>query len=195
MDITLAYAIGFGAMFGMMILIRPIYRLTQIVCPIVLEVRNLRATIAIARYLSRLVSGHFTFPTVLRRGKYIDRWSRTDVLLLLAYFGANVSCILVRFPGISEAGLRAGMLSLINMILLFAGPHLSFLADVLGVSIRTCRRLHIFAGLVSIVLAMFHAIVGAATKGKFSLEISRNLWALTVGVLPPALCRTHADIV
>ncbi|KAB8218283.1 hypothetical protein BDV33DRAFT_205487 [Aspergillus novoparasiticus] len=49
---------------------------------------------------------------------------------------------------------------------------------MLGVSIRTCRRLHVLAGLVAILLAVFHAIVGAATKGTFSLQTPRNLWAL-----------------
>ncbi|PIG82697.1 hypothetical protein AARAC_010893 [Aspergillus arachidicola] len=89
-----------------------------------------------------------------------------------------MTCVLVYFPGMTQAGFRAGRLSIINTILLFAGPHLSFVADMLGVSIRTCRRLHVLAGLVAIPLAVFHAIVGAATKGTFSLQTPRNLWAL-----------------
>ncbi|KAB8202950.1 hypothetical protein BDV34DRAFT_227847 [Aspergillus parasiticus] len=104
-----------------------------------------------------------------------------------------MTCVLVYFPGMTQAGFRAGRLSIINTILLFAGPHLSFVADMLGVSIRTCRRLHVLAGLVAILLAVFHAIVGAATKGTFSLQTPRNLWALIVGLLSLDLCRDQAN--
>ncbi|KAI6080158.1 ferric-chelate reductase [Hypoxylon rubiginosum] len=80
---------------------------------------------------------------------------------------------------ISQAGLRAGTLSLINLIFLYAGPHLSFLADVLGVSLYTFRRLHASAGGAALALAIFHCIVGAAERGGFSFATSQNAFAFT----------------
>lgn len=51
----------------------------------------------------------------------------------LYYIALNVFCLAFRVPTLSKAGLRAGNLSLANMIPLFAGAHLSFLADAFTV--------------------------------------------------------------
>ncbi|KJK68090.1 Ferric reductase like transmembrane component [Aspergillus parasiticus SU-1] len=193
MDITLAYAIVLGSCLGIMVLLRPVRRFASVICPTSPELRHLPPLPQIIRYLSQWTAKHLTFQAVLRQGKYIDRWSRADIVLTMMYLGANMTCVLVYFPGMTQAGFRAGRLSIINTILLFAGPHLSFVADMLGVSIRTCRRLHVLAGLVAILLAVFHAIVGAATKGTFSLQTPRNLWALIVGLLSLDLCRDQAN--
>lgn len=189
MDITSAYAIGLGSCLGIMVLLSPVRRLVSVVCPISLELRHLSPIPQMIRYLSKWIAKHLTLPAVLRRGKYIDRWSRADIILTMMYLGTNMTYVLVYFPGMTQASHRAGRLSIINMVLLFTGPHLSFVADMLGVSIHTCRRLHVLAGLVAVLLAVFHAIVGAATEGAFSLETSRNLWALIVGLLSLMLCR------
>ncbi|KAE8329841.1 hypothetical protein BDV39DRAFT_202786 [Aspergillus sergii] len=129
-----------------------------VICSTSPELRHLPPLPQIIRYLSQWTAKHLTFQAVLRRGKYIHRWSRADIVLTMMYLGANMTCILVYFPGMTQAGFRAGRLSIINTILLFAGPHLSFVADMLGVSIRTCRRLHVLAGLVAILLVVFYAI-------------------------------------
>lgn len=181
MDITLVYAIGFGSTLGLMILARPAYFLIRVLFPLAVELMQISPLLRIARYISRLVSRHLLYPTILRRGMIMDRWSRLDFLVLFIYMGANVACLAIQPQGISEAGLRAGILALTNAIFLFASPHLSFLADRLGVSIHTCRRMHVFVALVSFLLAAFHTIVGTATKGKYKLDTPQNIWALVVG--------------
>ena len=181
MEVTLSYAIGFGASMILMALYHRLYAFTQYVCPLILEVPKIPPTPKLSTYLYDVFCRYLLYPASVRRRKFIDRWSRHDVLLLLLYCGANVSCLIVDYQGISKAGLRAGTLSLINMSILFAGPHLSFLADILGLPIRVFRRLHVSAGLISLVFAVFHSIVGVATKEKFSLNAPKDLFALIVG--------------
>ena len=72
------------------------------------------------------------------------------------------------------------MISLVNMIPLFAGPHLSFLADLLGVSITMYRCIHRSAGIMSCVPVAFHVLVAVASGTSFSLAIDQHLFALIV---------------
>ncbi|KJZ69509.1 hypothetical protein HIM_11106 [Hirsutella minnesotensis 3608] len=74
---------------------------------------------------------------------------------------------------------------------LFAGPHLGFVADVLGAPLNCTRRLHASVGLVSVVLAVFHATVCAITKGMPSVHHSRELFAVVAIVL---ICAQFAPL-
>ncbi|ODH50724.1 hypothetical protein GX48_03232 [Paracoccidioides brasiliensis] len=58
-----------------------------------------------------------------------------------------------------DAGRRAGTLSLINMIFLFIWLHLSFVADLLGISLRRCRGSHRAAGWMVMALSATHAVL------------------------------------
>lgn len=181
METTLVYSIGFGALFGFFLLRLPLYHFVRLVCPPLLDPRRLSPITAIAKLVSRLISEHLTYPTTLRRGKFFDRWSRRDTMLLLAYLAANVSCILVPLPNIDQVYRRLGTLSVINVLFVSAGPHLSLLADLLGVPLHFCRRLHASTGTMSFLLAIFHSTIAAASRSDKSLANPRNLYALIVG--------------
>jgi hypothetical protein len=99
------------------------------------------------------------------------------------YITANIFCTSFHTSSISEAGLRAGTLSLINIVPLFAGPHLGFLADLLGVSINIYRRIHRSAGLMSFLLTLFHVIVGLTSITPFVIMAGQNLFALIVSTV------------
>ncbi|KAB5511125.1 hypothetical protein GE09DRAFT_1274351, partial [Coniochaeta sp. 2T2.1] len=176
MDNTHIYAIGFGSLF---IILHLIFHL-RCVCPRALQPKSFPSALQATQTVSYCFSRHLTYRTLIRRRKFIGHWSWTKALLLLIYLGVNICCLLIPFPGTSQAGLRAGTLSLINMILMFAGPHLSFVADALGVSLGTYRYLHLSAGLVSFVLASFHAVVVTVHLRKVPLDVPENLFALLV---------------
>ena len=89
-------------------------------------------------------------------------------------------CLGVHVSSIATAGVQAGNLSLINLIPLFLGPHLSFLADILGVSLSTFRRIHRSAGLMSLGLVLFHALVIVTSSTAFTLSNAKNLSAVVV---------------
>ncbi|KAJ2969021.1 hypothetical protein NQ176_g8886 [Zarea fungicola] len=74
--------------------------------------------------------------------------------------------------------LRSGTLSVVNCILCYAGPYLGFIADVLGLSLRSFRRLHASVGTLAVALAVFHAAMGGAAKGRLDLHLSKDVFAL-----------------
>jgi hypothetical protein len=193
METTLIYSITLGASFVLLILRLSIYHFTKAACPLLLELGNFPPIHAIVKFIYRLTSEHLIYPTTLRRGKYIDRWSRSDTLLLLAYFAINLSCILVPLPDIDQVCRRSGTLSVVNLLLVFAAPHLSFLADLLGLSLHSCRRLHASAGSAAFMLAVCHAVFAAVSQGKLSLEKPRDLFALIVRRLESNLLDTNID--
>lgn len=54
------------------------------------------------------------------------------------------------------------------------------LADVLHLSLHSCRRLHASLGTPAVVLAMLHAIIAGATTGKLNLQTPKDTFALVV---------------
>ena len=66
------------------------------------------------------------------------------------------------------------------MIPLFAGAHLSFLADLLGFPLNTIRRIHRSAGLMAVALLLFHALVLVSDRTSFSLKVPEHLYGLIV---------------
>src|SRR5258705_6552614 len=137
MDITQIYAAAIGGVF----FIPMLFNLLPHITPLIV-------------HLSLFTSKHLTYPYLIRRHQFLGPWSPADGLVQLVYITVNVFCFSFRVSTISEAGLRAGTLSLINTIPLFAGPHLSFLADLLGVSLRTYRHVHRSTGLMSFALIL-----------------------------------------
>ena len=162
MDITQAYAVAAGGIFTTLFLIN--------LLPYVMRLTG-RVLIVICK--------HLTYPYLVRRHRLFGPWTRAGVLVQLVYITANLFCLSFRVSKISEAGLRAATLSLINMIPLFAGPHLSFVADLLGVSLTTYRQIHGTAGVGSFGLLGFH-VLEAVSGGSYSLASRRNVFGLVV---------------
>lgn len=81
---------------------------------------------------------------------------------------------------ISNAGLRVGNLLLINMIPLFLGSHLSFLAGLFGISLDTYQLVHHLVGLMLVVLLLFHVFTAIAVGTAFLLSELANLYRLIV---------------
>ena len=133
MNINQGYATAIGSIVIIFVLANFLPRITRLV-----------------KHISLLISRHLTYPYLLHRHIFLGPWSRADVLVQLIYIAANIICLIFKVSTMSksnlptfqvstilESSLQAGTLSLINMIPVFAGPHLGFLADLLGLSIST----------------------------------------------------------
>ena len=125
MDITKVYAITIGGSVGLLLLIN-----------------GLLFIAGLARYLSPLISKHLIYRYVLDRHRFVGPWSRAHIFVQLIYIAGNICCFRFQDTTISQVELRAGALAIINLILLFAVPHLGTLADLLSVTIRTFRQIH-----------------------------------------------------
>ena len=165
MDINQYYATAAGGIVIIFVLVNFLPHITRL-----------------AKHISLLISKHLTYPYLFHRHRFLGPWSRADVLVQLVYIAANIICLTFQVSTISKSSLRAGTLSLINTILAFAGPHLGFLADLLGLSMSTYRHLHRSAGIMSCSLTFFHVFVAVASQPSFGLDLPQNLFAVIVSV-------------
>ncbi len=171
MDITQAYAIGLGGLLFLLILM------------------NFRQWLLLGwNKVVPLSLKYFVYPQI--RHRLTGAWHPAGVIAGLLYSGVNVFCVCFKVRSVWVAGLRAANLSLINMIPLMAGPHLSFPADLLGVTLRTYRRFHRSLGLMSSVLLGFHVLTVLVEKKPFPLQISENLFGLIVCFLKGSCSRS-----
>jgi len=125
-------------------------------------------------------SQYLIYPQLIGRHRLLNPWSWADMLMQLSYVGVNMFCIGFKAPSIYAAGLRAAELSLINLIPAFAGPHLSFLADIFGLSLASFRRVHRSFGAMSFFLLNFHIFAMIGKRIPFPLHQAENLWGLIV---------------
>lgn len=141
------------------------------------------AAISIYKQLSHWVYKTWIYTTFISEGRLFSSWSRASIVVLLFYFLVNCLCIIFPISSLNEASIRAANLALINMVLLYAGPCFSFLADILHIPLRSYERLHSCAGLLVWLLGIFHTIVLFCTKGMPLLDNNENKWALIVSII------------
>ncbi|KFZ13859.1 hypothetical protein V501_03498 [Pseudogymnoascus sp. VKM F-4519 (FW-2642)] len=166
MDIIQGYAIAAGGAFSIAALVHLLPYILQVVT-----------------HVSFSISKHLTYRYVLRRHWILGPWTRAGVVVQLVYVAVNIFCASFRAPTIADVGLRAGTLAVVNMIPLFATPHLAFAADWIGMSLRTIHIVHRSAGFMTFFLGLLHVIVAAASHVSLSLDVSRDLFAFIGGLL------------
>jgi hypothetical protein len=94
---------------------------------------------------------------------------------------ANVFFIAFNTPSTIMARDRAGTLSVINMSFLFLTHHLGFLANAVGVSLMTYKRIHRAVGWMTGILLVLHIIMAMITDRKsWVLREKPNLVAFIV---------------
>lgn len=158
------YAIAAGGIFVIVILTRLVSRLIQVL-----------KEHALVFFLK-----HIQYPFCLHRHRFLGPWSRASFIFQQIYWSLNILCLSYKVSDLSEAGMRAGTLSLINLIPLYSGLHLSFLADMLGLSVRTYTKLHGSIGVTSGALAAFHIGVALAGSKHASFNSESRLYGLIV---------------
>lgn len=133
---------------------------------------------------SVLVSRHLTLPFIVHRHRLWGPWSRASVLLHALYITVNVFLVLLKMDSLTGVSGRAGELALVNLIFPLSATHLSYLADILGITWRTCCRIHRATGWMAVVLLSFHVITAVQThQFSFSLSESQNLFTMIVCLL------------
>lgn len=164
MEIITVYAIAAGGIFSVAILVRCLYCLAP-----------LKSVVSI------LLSKHLIYPYFLARHHFVGPWTRAGVLISLLYLASNIFCLLFDVSFASDIGRRAGDLSLVNMVVLFATPHLGLLADIIGLSLHSCQKIHRAAGGMSILLLTIHIVIAILIERVgFSLKNVDNLFAAIV---------------
>lgn len=145
----------------------------------------------LVRYLTPVTVKHMAYRYILHRHRLLGPWSRAGVLLHCIYIAGTIACLSLRLPRVDtqdspffQTGLRAGTLSVVNLVILIAAPHLAFLAGLLGISLSLMRQIHRSVGLMTVLLVVFHVLTAAVFRPSFALDVPRNLFAVIVSVHP-----------
>lgn len=154
--------------------------------------------IQISRYIHRILQDsvlnlffrYIIYPCCISRHTLLGPWSRGMVLIQIVYWAATLFCTCFRIGSPSEATTRTGVLSLINLVPLYFGFQLSFIADVLGVSLRLWRQLHGTLGVMAVVLALVHAGISITTDRRV-LRGQNGLYTIMVGFIEPGYIRAN----
>ena len=104
----------------------------------------------------------------------------------IAYITANFYCFKFWKLTTTKVGIRIANLALINMILLFFGIYLSFLANRFIIFLKTFRMIHCLVDMMSFIFVLFHVLVVVIRgAGTFFLSVLKNLYKLIIMFLIP----------
>lgn len=149
---------------------------------LLLVVARLRPALCdLARVISILVSKYLVYPYLLNRHRWFGPWTWADIIKCLVYGASNCVVILYNVHTYEEATVRAGRLALVNMTVLFMAPHLSILADILGIPLEVCQWVHRAAGWMTCTLATTHVLTIQQDVDPKQREI---LFGIIVGRFP-----------
>ncbi|KAH2362573.1 hypothetical protein KXV98_004922 [Aspergillus fumigatus] len=162
MDALAIYAIVAGGIFAGLFLVRTLSTLSKW-----------------STFFSIMLTRHLTLPFVVYRRQLVGPWTRASVLLHVSYAASNAFLVFFEADSLTGAGRRAGELALVNLIFPLSAIHLSNVADLLGISWRTSRKIHRATGWIAVALLAFHVVVAIQDHGtSFPLSEMQNLFTM-----------------
>ncbi|KAL5333505.1 hypothetical protein BJX70DRAFT_392130 [Aspergillus crustosus] len=106
------------------------------------------------KFFSILVFQHLTLPFFIHRHQLLGPWTRA----------------IFRIKSWTGASHQAGQLTLINLIFPLSTIYLSYLANLLGITLRTCHKIHHATSWMAVALLSFYIIVvGAISLGSYKV--------------------------
>lgn len=180
-DITQAYGLALIGFFFFLAL-SPYFQVAlTYTFPLILKIWRLPPIIASKNKALLWFNRHLAYPALINRGLLLNSWSRSDVFLFIVLIAANLISVLLKgTEDLSVIGQRAGTLAIINMVIMYATPSLSFLADILHVRIQIQQRIHACVGVVILGLLILHTITSVIQQAGFRLEQPENQHGLLV---------------
>ncbi|KNB18242.1 hypothetical protein FOXG_15957 [Fusarium oxysporum f. sp. lycopersici 4287] len=172
LTITDWYAIGLTGFLVLLALRRAIRIILRCICPPVLR--------RLGRRISQWAVRCLAYRGPFRRGSSVDIITWAHILIFLSYLTSNLSCIIIGAGDVVEACSRAGKLAFINLIILYIGPCLDFIASVLRFRLRVQRRIHAGAGYVVAILSTIHAVGAFSRHGLSAIDQGHSLYATLV---------------
>jgi hypothetical protein len=135
--------------------------------------------------ISALLSRHLTLPVLIHRHRIWGPWTRAGVFIHISYVAINIALVFFRTDSLVGAGRRAGELALVNIIFPLSAAHLGYLAELLGITWHTCRKIHRATGWMAVAMLSFHVFAEVQSQ-QFSFPLGgiRNLFAMIVRLSP-----------
>jgi hypothetical protein len=164
MDSLTVYAIAVGGVFAGLFFIRALSVLA-----------SWKGSVSV--FFSR----HLALPFLVHRHRFLGPWTRAGVLFHALYAAVNIFLVFFKMKSLTDAGLQAAKLALVNVIFPLSTIHISHLADLLGIKWSTCCRIHRVTGWMAVALLSFHVIMAVQVQGfTFPLHELQNLFTMLV---------------
>ena len=135
------------------------------------------------KQLHRLSDKHLRLPYALSRRWWIGPWTRLVVLRQVIMTTITLFVVFYNATDASSIVSHAGVASIVNMTPVYLAPHMSYGADLFGLSLPTFRSLHAEIGASMVLPVTVH--VAAAMKNS-----STPLWAGTESQYGVLVCHT-----
>ncbi|KAF2812821.1 uncharacterized protein BDZ99DRAFT_555645 [Mytilinidion resinicola] len=140
MQISEIYALAAGSVLAMLFVLRILYTLSFFpfrgICLFVLK--------------------NFVYPRFLHRSRLTNSISWYRVTVQAIYWSGTLVANFVRVNSISDAGLRAGTIAIVNFVPLLLATPFSMAANILGVSIYSYLQLHGSMAFMTVAQSVFH---------------------------------------
>ena len=122
---------------------------------------------------------YLIYPLLIQRRRCLAPFTRWQLLWTVIYWGLTLVCNLIGVRTMSQAGTRAGSLSVLHLIPLCFAGRLSVAADLLGLSWRTYVTLHSSIGVMAFLQALVHALI-FVTHSVFLIHDTQQFYGLLV---------------
>lgn len=127
---------------------------------------------------------YLTNARFINRHRLLGPYTWASLLFHVLYISINI--FFAFYPdGVDQAGRRCGVLALSNMAFLYVSPSISFLADLLGIRLQTCRRLHRAAGWMTCAQTGLHIIFELTSTESISLQERGIISGIIVSIWYP----------
>ncbi len=163
MNVTQFYAIVASGCIILLFIIHSLIRLSRFI-----------------KLCDTLLRKHLVYSLLLRRHRLLRPWTCAQMIFQLIYLEGNVFCTCFKISTASEATTRAKNLSLINMMSTYFEFHLSFICDLLDVSLLLYRLFHASTEIMFVLLDLLHVIIHTTDKSSLSRSDFEPLFELIV---------------
>lgn len=127
---------------------------------------------------------YLTNARFINRHRLLGPYTWASLFFHALYISINI--FFAFYPdGVDQAGRRCGVLALSNMAFLYVSPSISFLADLLGIRLQTCRRLHRAAGWMTCAQTGLHIIFELTSMESISLQERGIISGIIVSIWYP----------
>jgi hypothetical protein len=124
--------------------------------------------------------GKHLWKAISHKQKRLRPWTLWKLMVQFVWVGLNIFVAFYGFTSLRTAARRAGEVAMVDMGLFYLGPHLSYQADSLQLSLAQIKSLHCGITWSFMVMMIFHVIVLRPTQPIFVPSQSRQLYGVIV---------------
>jgi len=113
---------------------------------------------------------------VLCQQCFLRSWTHWYLILQFIYWDITLSCISIRIRTLTQAGAKADILVIIQLVPLFFKKHLDFAADLFRMSLLAYQQVYSFIKTSVFMLSLFHALVIMITNSDLFFQNNLQLY-------------------